>query len=156
MDVSGPPPALAELLAHAGWARALARQLVGDAARAEELVQDTLGTALDKPPRRAGNLRGWLARVLTNAARQRQRAEDRRVRREAGHARPEALPSAAELAQTVELQRSLATHLLALEEPYRSTLILRFYRDLSPKAIAAAQGVPAATDRSRLMRGLEL
>jgi hypothetical protein len=90
--------ALEELLVHAAWVRRLARSLTQDEARAEDATQDAFEAALERPPVRTANLRGWLARVLTNAARSRGRAESRRARRERAGARPEALPSAAELA----------------------------------------------------------
>jgi hypothetical protein len=42
-----------------------------------------------------------------------------------------------------------------LEEPYRTTLILRFYDGLAPTEIARHLGVPASTVRVRLKRGLD-
>jgi hypothetical protein len=47
------PPAIDPdaLLAEAGFLHALARDLARDAAAAEDLVQDTLLTALERPPR---------------------------------------------------------------------------------------------------------
>ena len=62
-----------ELLDHLDWARALARTLVRDEATAEDLVQDAFAAALRRPPTERGKLRGWLGRVLGNAARQRAR-----------------------------------------------------------------------------------
>jgi DNA-directed RNA polymerase specialized sigma24 family protein len=47
-----PPPDTEALLAHAGWVRGLALQLVRDAAEAEDLAQDTLVAALEHPPQR--------------------------------------------------------------------------------------------------------
>jgi hypothetical protein len=64
------------------------------------------------------------------------------------------LPSAAELAARVELQRKLAEAVLALSEPTRSTLVLRYLEGLAPRHIARRQGVPPATVKSRLKRGL--
>ena len=43
----------------------------------------------------------------------------------------------------------------ALPEPYRETVSLRFFGDLSPADIAAATGRPEATVRTHLHRGLE-
>jgi RNA polymerase sigma factor (sigma-70 family) len=156
MEVERMTPVLEELLAQAAWARGLARALLADPSRAEDVLQETWLAALERPPAELSRPRGWLARALGNAARQLGRAEGRRARRERAGARPERLPSAAELAETLETQRTLAGHVLALEEPYRSTLVLRFYRDLSPSAIARELGVPAATVRSRLARGLDV
>ena len=55
-----------------------------------------------------------------------------------------------------ELVRRLDAELLALPEPYQSTLMLRFFGERMPSAIAAATGVPLATVKSRLQRGLLL
>ncbi len=43
----------------------------------------------------------------------------------------------------------------ALPEPYRETVSLRFFGDLSPADIAAITGRPEATVRTHLHRGLE-
>jgi DNA-directed RNA polymerase specialized sigma24 family protein len=45
---------------------------------------------------------------------------------------------------------------LALDEPWRSAVLWRFFHDLQPRVIAARLGVPVATVRSRVQRGLEL
>ncbi|MEM1451847.1 MAG: sigma-70 family RNA polymerase sigma factor [Planctomycetota bacterium] len=142
------------LLAHADWMRALAVRLVRDPDRADDVVQQSFVAALERPPRHAENVRGWLGRVVTNRARQMGRTDLRRERREHARHEDEALPSAEELAVEAELQRTIVSAILELDEPYRSTVLLRFYRDLTPKEIAAHQGVPAATVRSRLRRAL--
>lgn len=41
-----------------------ARALTGDRAWADDLVQDTLERALNRPPRDRGNLRAWLLTLL--------------------------------------------------------------------------------------------
>lgn len=48
----------------------------------------------------------------------------------------------------------MANAVLALAEPYRTTVLLRFWEGLSPAAIAKQQGVPTETVRTRLKRGL--
>ena len=145
-----------DLLAHAQWACALARTLVRDAATAEDLVQETWIAALEKPPRADRPLRPWLAGVLRNLARFRARGEGRRARREekAATART-VVPSPAELSQKLESQRLLADLVAQLEEPFRSTLLLRYYEELSAAEIARNQGVPAGTVRWRLKRALD-
>ena len=59
-----------ELLEHTGWLRALARRLANDAATAEDVVQDTVLTALRSRPASGVTVRQWLARVVRNFARQ--------------------------------------------------------------------------------------
>ncbi|MEE8467107.1 MAG: RNA polymerase sigma factor, partial [Planctomycetota bacterium] len=143
-----------ELLQHAGWLRALAASLVADPATADDLVQETLATAVDRPPRR-DSARAWLGKVLRNAAAQHFRSDSRRLHRERAAAKAEALPSAAELATRMELQRQILESVLELQEPYRSTVVLRYYEGLSAAEIARKKGLPAGTVRSHLKRGLD-
>ena len=51
-------PTSEELLAHLGFVRRLARALMGDEARADDLAQDTFVAALRTPPRAGFPLRG--------------------------------------------------------------------------------------------------
>src|SRR5882672_5617458 len=93
MDARQPAIDPDALLAEAGFLHALARELAGDAHAADDLVQETLLTALERPPRGDDGqrgLRGWLATVLKNRAWQTQRGDDRRRRREELVARDEA------------------------------------------------------------------
>lgn len=145
-----------ELLIHARWIRRLALELVGDPARAEDLVQDTWLVAMTRPPRARGALRAWLARVVQNLARQSHRGETRRTSRERRVVEREEPASTDELIEAVDAQRTVVEELLRLDEPYRSVLVLRFFQDLEPVAIARRRGQPAATVRSQLARGLTL
>lgn len=148
-------PGPEELLAHAEWARALARRLVGDASTADDVVQDTWVAALRRPPRAGDPVRPWLGRVLQNVVHQRQRSEGRRTHREREASRSEALPSAAELTQRTEAQRSLMDALLELDEQLRTVVLLRYFEGLSSAEIARRQGLPAGTVRWRLKSGLD-
>src|SRR5690606_16202063 len=56
-----------QLLRHSEWARALARHLVGDAADAEDIVQEAWIAALASPAPK-GALRPWLAGVIRKLA----------------------------------------------------------------------------------------
>ena len=150
------PPDPEELLAHAGWMRRLALELVGDPTRAEDLVQDTWLVAITRAPRARAALRRWLARVLQNSARQSWRGERRRAAREESRARPEGGASTDELIEAVDAQRTVVSELLQLAEPYRSVLVLRYFQDLDAAEIARRRGQPAATVRSQLARGLAL
>ena len=60
------PRDLDALLAQAGWAKALARSLVCDPDRAEDLVQRAWLAALRTPPDAAIPPRRWLAVVMRN------------------------------------------------------------------------------------------
>jgi RNA polymerase sigma-70 factor (ECF subfamily) len=150
-----PSADVAELLQHAGWVRRLARGLVHDDALADDLVQETWLRALRSPPRAGEPARPWLAEVLRNVLRMRFRGDKRRARREEAVAAEGAGDVCEHLVEAVETQRLLAEQLLQLAEPYRSTLLMRYYEGLSAADIAARQKLPAATVRGRLKQGLE-
>lgn len=136
--------------------RALARVLAhGDA---DDLLQDAAVAALEDPPVEAPP-RAWLAVVLRNRKRMTARAAARRAAREAAVAtdelalREDDRPDAAlERARVFE---RLATALVALEEPFRATVIRRYLDGKSAADIARELGVPAGTVRWRLATGLE-
>lgn len=136
------------------WVRALARRLVAAPEDAEDLEQEAWLAVLRLRPRAHAGLRPWLATVLRNGARRAARTQRHRQGHEARSARAEALPSAQELAQRAELARALVAHILRLDEPFRSTVLLCFQEGLAPREVARRQGIPAATVRSRLARGL--
>ena len=144
-----------ELTAHATALRQLARALVGEGA-ADDLLQDVALSALQQPPAVATGLRGWLVAVLRHRAHKHRRAESRRRAHEA-EVPPGREPLPPDwLAAQRELVRRLDAELLALPEPYQSTLMLRFFGERMPSEIAADTGVPLATVKSRLQRGLQL
>lgn len=142
------------LLEHSDWVRALARTLVRDSSTAEDVAQETWLAALQHPPGGDRPARAWLAAVVKNAARQLGRSEERRIRRERGGARREALPSDDELGERVALQQWVVGEVMALDEPYRRTILLRFFEGLPPREIATRMGVPLETVKSRLQRAL--
>lgn len=143
-------PSIENLLAHREWVRAVARRLVSDPSAADDLVQDSWLAALRRPPREASNPRGWLAQVVRRQALQKGRADSRRARRERVAARPEATLS--DLAQRAETHAEVVGHVLALDEPFRSVVLLRFFEDLTPPEIASRMDVPLKTVHSRLAR----
>lgn len=146
-----------DLLARAAWTRGLARRLVRDAAAADELLQETWLALLSRPRAalEAARSRGFLGAVLRNRARETGRADRARERRERAAARGEALPSAERLLSAFESQRVLAAAVERLEEPYRRTVLLRWFEGLSLDEIARREGSPAATVRTRHRRALE-
>lgn len=146
-----------DLAAHAEFVRRVARGLLAGEADADDVAQETLLAALERPPARdgGGSLRAWLATVARNAAREWARRGERRRRREEKSARPEAVPSPLDTLDRQRTLRHLTDAILALPEPYRSTILARYYDALSPAAIAARSGIPAATVRTHLKRGLE-
>src|SRR5262245_61481580 len=157
VDPGGKAFPVAELLAHTGWMRALARTLVRDEALAEDLVQESLLRAVERPPRQPGALGSWLRTVLSRAASRSREEERSRARRELRVARPERSDSTpAEVLERVEIQGEVVNLVLALEEPYRSAVLLSYFEDWSAEEIARRQGVAANTVRWRLRKAIEL
>lgn len=147
-------PSLEMLLEHADWIRALARRLVRDPDTAEEVVQRTFLAAADRNPGDDRPVRAWLAVVVRNLARAARRASARRSHHESKAARPEALPSVDDVVGRAQMQRELVEAVLELDEPYRKVILLRFYDGKTPNEIARALGLPAATVRTHLARGI--
>ena len=143
-----------ELLADIAWVRRLATALVSDSADAEDVAQLAFVAAIETPPATPGKLRPWLLVVTRNIARMAGRTNRRRRERESSTV-SEAVPSPETLAERAELQRKLATYLTELAEPYRSTILLRYFEDLDPSEIARRLGIPAGTVRWRLKYGLD-
>lgn len=158
-----PPPSphdAAALLAHAGWVHDLARRLVADPQRAEDLAQDTLLAALENggrpAPREAVRVpRPWLAGVLRNRLRLERRGAARRRTREELAAARERCDAAGDVVQRAATQRAVVDAVLALDEPYRTAVLLRYFEGRAPRDIARCLGVPVRTVHSRLHRGLE-
>lgn len=123
-----------DLLTETAWLKGLARQLVADPQRAEDVAQDTWLAAAQSG--RISELRPWLRRVAQNLAARMKAREAKRRGREERAARPEAQPSTAETVERVRLQHCVVAAVLR-PEPYRSTVILRFFEDLPPRGIAA-------------------
>src|SRR5262245_57586462 len=131
----------AALLAHAEGIRRLARSLVGDDGRADDVAQETLRIAIERGGR-ANNLAGWLVGVARNVARVMARSDRRREAREHGAARPEAAPESADVLERMEQRRQVIDAVLALPEDSRVVVSLRYFEDLPPRAIAKRLGVP--------------
>ncbi|MBK8095493.1 MAG: sigma-70 family RNA polymerase sigma factor [Planctomycetes bacterium] len=143
-----------ELDQHGQALRSLAADLVGDRHLAEDLLQEAACRTVATPPPRGGSLFGWLHTIVRNLAGEERRRQKRRRNRELAAARPEPLPSVAELLVRREALRAVTDAVLELEEPFQSTVFLRYFENLSPTAIATRAGIPLATVKSRLQRGL--
>jgi RNA polymerase sigma factor (sigma-70 family) len=150
---------LDDIRGQTAWCKRLAGALVRQegvgADSADDVVQELWLAGLSHPPPRGDGIRAWLRVVLANVVRKQRRGDNRRRAREqmvaaAAQVTTPAAPDTLELALRLEAQRLVADLALALEEPLRSTLLLRYYEDFSPAQIAARQGVPAGTVRWRL------
>jgi len=149
-------PDVAELLGEAEWLTRLARSLTSSAADADDVVQDTFATALRSPPDPDRPVRPWLRRVATNIVRMRHRGRVRRDAREQVIDQvTDPTPTPEQLLERARVERTLTDLVLALEEPYRTTVLLRYREGLTAEAIAKRDGVPAGTVRRRLKTAVD-
>lgn len=141
----------------------VAMHLVRDAATAEDLVQSVFLQVLrdvDRfDPQRP--VLPWLLGMLEHRASDlRQRAHVRRERADVAvlaAASPMASgPTPANAAALAEVRERVAEAIAGMPADYRTVLTLRLVHGLAPVDIAHAHGLPPATVRTRLRRGLEL
>jgi len=141
------------LAEHAAFLRSIARRLIGDPSSADDLVQEAMVRALGRPPVAMRSMRGWLATIVRNVFRDQRAADRARQRREQdvarqrGDAHFDADPFGIEL---------LSAALRALPADYRRVIELRHYAQRPVGEIARELGVPEATVKTRLHRGLGL
>lgn len=148
------PDPIERLLAERTWVRRLAHALVADPADADDLTQQTYVAALERPPAGLRSPRAWLGTVVRNLAGNRRREIERRRARERAAARPPSQGSVPDTVARAETAERVAALVLALDEPYRSTVLLRYFEEEPPRRIAAQMGVPVETVRTRLKRAL--
>ncbi|HED64906.1 MAG TPA: sigma-70 family RNA polymerase sigma factor, partial [Planctomycetes bacterium] len=144
------------LVADMAWLRRLARGLVGDADGGDDLAQEAWVTLIEKR-RRPEALRPYLAGIVRRLLLERRRGEGRRLDHEDAwrRDREEACePTPGKSLERIELQELVLDAMRVLPEAQRDVLVLRYLDDLTPAQIAERRGVPAATVRSQLSRGL--
>lgn len=136
--------------------RRYARALTGDAAAADDLVQDTLERALIKQAlwREGSDLRAWLFTVMHNVFINQVRgaAANRTVPLDEALAQSQI--AAARTGDRLDI-RDLDAALQALPEDQRSVVLLVGLEQLSYEDAARVLDIPAGTVMSRLSRGRE-
>lgn len=155
---------------HAALVYNLALRLVGNAADAEDLAQDSLLRALKALQRFRGesSLSTWVYRITVNTWKNRVRSEKRRGlwkmvslnlftgedkdEEPAFKASEPALDSSLE---TAEKETLVQKSLLELDEDSRAVIVLREIEGQSYQEIAAALEIPEGTVKSRLSRARE-
>lgn len=145
-----------QLVRNVGWMHRLAKSLLHDSSLAEDVVQRALLAALERPPHSPDRLQSWLSTVTRNFVKLTYREQARRRGRERRVAQPEVVSFQAPEWELDETRESVVEEVLGLPEPYRSTLVQLFYRDVSAREIARELGVPESTLRIRKSRGLAL
>jgi RNA polymerase sigma factor (sigma-70 family) len=144
------------LLRHQQFVRRLARSLVRDEDAAGDVEQETWLAALSHEPRSVDSVRAWLASIVRNRAHNQRREATRRTAREQSSARSEVDASDEQLRDQVEIAQDVVRAVLSLREPYRATVLSRYYENLSPREIAARRHVPSSTVRAQLTRAHQM
>lgn len=147
--------ALARDLAHdLDWVQRLAFRLCSDRALSEDLRQEAALAVLGQGAPEEGGRRRWLAGIVRNKLRMKRRTEARREAREAGVARAESMPVGVDVVERAETQRAVTDAVLRLREPYRTTVLHRYFDQWTPSEIAERTETSIDTVKSRLKRGL--
>jgi len=147
-------PDLDALLRHTEAVRRLARRLVLDDDQADDVLQDACLVAMRRPPPKGVPLRAWIVGIVRNLAAHRRRDEARRQRRESKQDPRPATPEPHEIAARAETHRALVKAVLLLGEPYRTTMLMRFFDGLPVREIAQRLGIPPSTVGTHVHRGL--
>jgi RNA polymerase sigma-70 factor (ECF subfamily) len=160
-----------ELVTQVAWVRNLALAIVRDArgsrdarhARsandvhtADDLAQEAWVAALRRRPDASEPLGAWFSRVMRNLVRFKTRSDARRVDRERIAARSESEAPALHALERFETQELLLRAVRELDEPYRTTVILRWFEELEPAEIARRANVPVRTVHTRITRALRM
>jgi RNA polymerase sigma-70 factor, ECF subfamily len=134
-------------------------RVLGDAHEAEDVAQEAFVTAFRSLAgwRGDGPFGAWLTRIAVRIAVRRAVRRREVTWLEPGQASTVDVPGGADPAvasvrheRAVELRAAVAR----LDEPYRETVALRFFGELSLEEIAAQTGRPLGTVKTHLRRGL--
>ena len=133
--------------------RRYARALVGDRARADDLVQDTLERAWNKFHlwRPGSDLRAWLFTVMHNVHVNQVRASRNHTMLDDDGEEMAVAPVQGAALEIRDLERALA--LIPAEQ--REVLLLIALEDMTYAEVANALGIPIGTVMSRLSRARE-
>lgn len=150
---------------HARYLYGIARAMSGDAAEAEDLVQETLIGALNGRFRGESSVRTWMVRILVNRVRMWRRSR----KRHSGTVSLDAPRSPGEPASAggssgfgsagagaaVDAKIDLTAMLAQLTPEHRQVIVLREIEGLSYEEMAQTLHVPRGTVESRLHRARE-
>lgn len=144
------------ILAQIPHLRRYAHALLGDRARAEDLVQDCLERAWSRFHlwREGSNLRTWLFTIMHNLHANAARTASRRPQTVPMDESSIVAPTRAAQEDGLEVA-SIETALAALSEEQRQVVLLVGLEEMSYQDAAAVLGVPIGTVMSRLHRGRE-
>jgi len=146
-----------EMLPHLAAALTLARYLLGNAADAEDAVQDAYLQAIRYfDGYRGENARAWLLTIVRRVCYASSDRTRRLSAREDQSDRIEEIPAETDDPESGvlrgELQEVLTRAVQSLPDPFREVIVLREIQDLSYREISEVTGVPVGTVMSRLAR----
>jgi len=139
---------------HARYLYGIAFSLSGNAADAEDLVQETFAATLKSQYRGEAAVRTWLVQILVRQAgmlRRRRKHPAVAGRIELSDQVPAGTKQSSAVAGT-EARLDLASMLATLSPEHRQVIVLREVEGLSYEEIATTLGVPRGTVESRLHR----
>src|SRR5262249_15618093 len=136
--------------------QSLALAIAVDGHVADDLAQEAWLALVRRPPKASGSVAGWLTRTMRNLLRHRVRDEARRRQRESSAARAGLVDGSERALERLELHESILQAVRDLKEPYRSTVLLRWFEQLEPAEIARRTGVPIRTVHTRVSRSLRM
>jgi RNA polymerase sigma factor (sigma-70 family) len=143
---------------HGAMVLGLARRILGDAALAEEVAQDTFLALWRRPgsfdPAK-GSLQGFLMGVARNKAVDVVRKEERFARtRSALLAEAPMRSVVSGESEHIDSRDEVGSALAELPEPQKEALVLAYYGGRTYREVAAELGIPEGTAKSRLRQGL--
>jgi RNA polymerase sigma-70 factor (ECF subfamily) len=139
---------------------ALALRIVRDRTEAEDVVHDAFVTLNDRASQYAaerGSVVAWLVTLVRNLSIDRTRRRERRghiLRRLAGEDVRQGVPDPERQLVDATLHGRVRRALARLPDVQRQTLEVAFFEGLSYPEIAAREGVPLGTIKSRAARAL--
>lgn len=146
--------------AHGRTAYGLAMKILRDGAEAEDIVQDAFVAIVKRADQYhpcRGSVAAWLITAVRNLALDRARRRNRRnqiVEAELRHETPEEPVSPENSLALMRDQARMRKAMASLPAAQRETLEVAFFEGLSYPEIAAREGVPLGTVKSRAARAL--
>lgn len=131
----------------------IARRLVQDESTADDLVQETWLAALGSNEEHVRDRSAWLGGVVRRMALGLHRRRGRRRRAERQAARSEMFTDDG-MRERIDTYRWLERTVDSLPDPYGGVLRMRFFEELSHRAIAEELDRPLETVHSQIRRGL--
>lgn len=133
----------------------IAHALAGNAADAEDLVQETFAGLMNSRFRGEATLRTWLVRILVRRAGMLRRSRWRRPEQAAKWDGTSDWEPQARDGSDCDARLDLTTMLRALSPDHRAVIVLRELQGMSYAEMAEVLGVPRGTVESRLHRARE-